>query len=322
MKKFVIFIYFFSSLLYTKDIILPIIKHYENQKICILYSSKGEITSSFLCEDIRNQTKDLISVKKNNRWGFVDQQGNWVIRNEYDFADNFYSDLARVRVKDKYGFIDKKNSIIIPIKYNYAGNFSDKVNLAPIQCNDHNYLYGYIDKQGIIKIECQYQIAYEFRNLIARARKWDLYGYIYFDPAKRILEEFKNFQYELAGDFGNSITYVFNHNGFFLIHKDGHLIHPKNSNWILGNFSISDVKSLGVFQDLQTGLYGYMNEDQQIVIPAIFLRAYEFFYDYAKVIGPSIYKDPNIPLEVAQREYRLNKYEEFYIDLYGNRVTY
>lgn len=108
MRKFLIFISFCNSLLYTKEIILPIVNEFDSHKICILYSSKGEITSSFLCEDIKNQTVELISVKKNNRWGFVNQYGNWVIPNEYDFADNFFAGLARVRIKDKFGFIDKK----------------------------------------------------------------------------------------------------------------------------------------------------------------------------------------------------------------------
>lgn len=321
MKKLLIIIFFYCNYLFSKEILLPLIN--ESNKDCYIFSSlTGEITAKIQCEDIGKPAKELIPVKKNNKWGFVNKFGNWVIPNIYDFADNFYSNLARVRIKDKYGFIDKNNQIVIPIQFNYVGNFSEQVELAPFQCENYNFLYGYINKKGEKVIKCQYQIAYEFRNQFARARKWDLYGFLFYDTKKNLLKEFKNFQYDLAGDFGNSLTYVFFDKGFFLLDHKGNHIKVINENWVIGNFSISNKKSLAVIQDLTTGLYGYIDESQKVVIPVIFLRAYEFYLDYAKVKGPVIYQNPNIKIEEVIKEYQQNKYEEFYIDTEGRRITF
>ncbi|GIX40711.1 MAG: hypothetical protein KatS3mg129_0444 [Leptospiraceae bacterium] len=298
-------------------IFLPLKK--ENR--CYIFSSlTGEKLSYFECEDIGKQSKDLIPVKFKGKWGYINGKGIWIIEPKFDFADNFYKDLARVRINQKYGFINKKGEVVIDLKFRYAGSFIDN-DIAPIQCNeDKNDLYGYIDITGKIIIPCEFQNAYEFINNVARARKWDLYGYIFYDNKDKKRKILQNFQYKLAGDFGTTITYVLKKNGFVFIEPDGKIKKQLDSSLVPDSFSFTD--PLAKIQDLNTGWYGYIDKEFRIQIPAIFLKAEMFYLGYAKVIGPKIYQNIDIDVKEVEESYKKNNYEEFYIDTLGRRITF
>lgn len=325
-KITLIILLFFLNILYSNDlnqiIYLPLIKEQNNRKICYIFSSlTGEILSNLECEDTGKQSKDLIPLKFKNKWGYVNQFGTWVISPEFDFADNFYSDLARVVKNNKYGFIDKQGNVVIDFIFPYAGNFMEGEELTPFQCDEKNhYLFGYIDKQGKIVIPCEFQMAYDFRNKIAKARKWDLYGYISYDNKNRIKKILQNFSYRLAGDYGNSITYVLRNDKFFFISTYGKLLKILENHYIPGNFSITD--PLANFQDLKSGYFGYFDTTFKIIIPPIFLEAEEFYLGFAKVKGPVDYHNKDYDTNLLLLKYKEKKFEEFYIDTLGRRITF
>lgn len=325
-KSLLIIFLFFSNLLFSKElekvIYLPLIKNHGDKKICYIFSSlTGKLISKFECQDIGKQSKDLIPLKSGGKWGFINSLGEWVITPEFDFVDNFYSDFARVQKNNKYGFIDKNGKVVIEIKFPYVGNFFEGENYAPFQCNEvNNYLYGYIDKKGNVIIPCEYQMAYDVRNNIARVRKWDLYGFISYDNKNKIKKILQNFSFRLAGDFGNHIAYVLKNDSFYYILSNGKEIKKLNDNYIPGNFSITD--PLADFQDLNSGYYGYFDTNFEVRILPMFLEAHEFFLGYAKVIGPIDYHDTHYDLNLLLIRYKEKKYEEFYIDTTGKRITY
>lgn len=51
------------------------------------------------------------------KWGYVNQEGEEVIKIQYDFASNFRNGVAFVRIEDKWGAIDSTGTEIIPIIY-------------------------------------------------------------------------------------------------------------------------------------------------------------------------------------------------------------
>ena len=90
----------------------------------------------------------LAVVRLNGQYGFVDQQGNVVIRLKYDMAVGFSEGLAAVRLGDyktgKYGFIDTTGKVVIPLgKYDSVSTFSE--GLAPVKLND---MWGFVDTTG------------------------------------------------------------------------------------------------------------------------------------------------------------------------------
>lgn len=64
----------------------------------------------------------MAAVKKGDKWGFINENGEPVIPMEYDEAGYFKEGLACVGKGDKYGFIDKQGKVVIPIKYGYKSN--------------------------------------------------------------------------------------------------------------------------------------------------------------------------------------------------------
>ncbi len=318
-------IFFCVEFLFSREhIFLPLIKNEKNnKKICYIFSGlTGEKLSYFGCEDIGKQSKDLIAVKQNGKWGYVNYLGDWEILPQFDFADSFYNDLARVEKNDKYMFINKKGEIIIDIRYLYVGNFYFS-ELAPVQCEENkNYYYGYINKKGNLIIPCMYQIAYEFYNNIARVRQWDLYGYIVYDSKKLKYRLLQNFMYRLAGDFTQSITYVLKDDKFVYINPEGEIKKKLEKNIIPDNFSLTD--PFGKFQDLNNGWYGYWDLNFDVILPPIFLEGENFYLSYAKVKGPKFYIDKKSIKDHKEilNAYRENNIEEFYIDTSGRRITF
>jgi uncharacterized protein (TIGR02145 family) len=93
----------------------------------------------------------LVSV--NDKWGWIDNEENVIIKFKFDRALPFVdSDLARVQDDEKFGFIDK------------TGNFKIKPIYADLEPFDGNYaiasldgeLYGLIDKNGNQIVEFKY----------------------------------------------------------------------------------------------------------------------------------------------------------------------
>ncbi|MBV9957027.1 MAG: WG repeat-containing protein [Acidobacteria bacterium] len=72
--------------------------------------------------------------------------------------------MAAVSKDDKWGFIDKTGSFVIKAKFDGAGDFAE--GLAPVKADSK---WGYVDKSGQIVIEPQFGLAQSFRGGIARA---------------------------------------------------------------------------------------------------------------------------------------------------------
>ena len=62
---------------------------------------------------------------KNDKYGYIDKQGNEVIPCKYDYAGGFRDGITTVKKNGKYGYIDKQGNEVVACKYDYAGGFSD-----------------------------------------------------------------------------------------------------------------------------------------------------------------------------------------------------
>ena len=70
---------------------------------------------------IYNDAKDFIGryavVKKRNKWGIIDEDGNEVVPLVYDYLKGFSDNIFIAKKNGKWGVIDKKNIEILPIIY-------------------------------------------------------------------------------------------------------------------------------------------------------------------------------------------------------------
>ena len=73
----------------------------------------GEVLINYQFSNART-FKDGLAPAANAKgyWGFIDKQGNWVIKPQYAFADHFTENEARVMKGEKVFYINKENSVL------------------------------------------------------------------------------------------------------------------------------------------------------------------------------------------------------------------
>jgi hypothetical protein len=109
--------------------------------------------------------KGLVAKKdENGRYGLVDTKNKWVVPPEYKFIGEFSDGLFSVRKDNKSGFMDENGKIVIDFKFDVvSGRFFNGAALVKV-----NDLYGLIDKKGNYIIEPKFQDCYaNSANLIA-----------------------------------------------------------------------------------------------------------------------------------------------------------
>ena len=72
--------------------------------------------------------------EENGKYGFADENGNIVIKAQYDKVGEFEDGLAAVAIlnekESKMGFINTKGEVVIPIKYDNGSEFRNGVALV------------------------------------------------------------------------------------------------------------------------------------------------------------------------------------------------
>ena len=74
----------------------------------------------FRFDDIGEYYEDLCKVKFEDKWGYVDLNGEVVIEEKYDTATDFFYGCAIVSIANRYGVIDKTGKEIIKLQFNDA----------------------------------------------------------------------------------------------------------------------------------------------------------------------------------------------------------
>ncbi|MBS1795724.1 MAG: WG repeat-containing protein [Acidobacteria bacterium] len=81
----------------------------------------------------------LAVVEINDKWGYINRQGNIAIPANFDAADNFSEDLALVKVGELWGFIDNSGEFAIAPKFERAESFSE--GFAAVSFYDKEYVW-------------------------------------------------------------------------------------------------------------------------------------------------------------------------------------
>ncbi len=117
--------------------------------------------------------QNLVPVKdENGLWGYEDN-GNTVIKPQFDAAYYFQEDLAGVKKAGRFGYINKYGEIVIPYKYDEIQSFSN--GYAAVKFNGK---WGYIDKSGKLVMPYKYDDAVFFSEGLAAVKLGYKWGYI------------------------------------------------------------------------------------------------------------------------------------------------
>ncbi len=109
---------------------------------------------------------NLTYASDGDKVGFINNQGEWVIKPAFDKARSFSNGLAPVMKDKKWGYITEKGEVVIDYQFKDAELFSDE-GLAPVK----EKKWGFIDKSGKLVIPMDYDISAGFSFLKKNAQK-------------------------------------------------------------------------------------------------------------------------------------------------------
>ena len=95
------------------------------------------------------EEEGTFAVQKDGLWGFIDIEGNEIIKPQYDKYQAFYNGVAIVRKDGKSGYINKQGEEITPLKYWHCGSFDGDIAVA----KNFDHTTEVIDKSGIVLLK-------------------------------------------------------------------------------------------------------------------------------------------------------------------------
>ncbi len=102
-------------------------------------------------EEIFPEREGLRGIKKDDRYGFIDNKGRLRIANRYDSIGEFHEGLASVKLIGKWGFVNTNDQIVVNPNYDNFSQFSNGVAIV-----SRNKKFGLIDKLGRVILPLRY----------------------------------------------------------------------------------------------------------------------------------------------------------------------
>lgn len=101
-------------------------------------------------EIISAEHEGLRGIRRNGKYGFIDNEGRLRIANRYEDISYFKDGLAAVKILGKWGFINAQDKIVINPSYDWVSEFSSGIAIA------RRGKYGLLNQQGEIVLENRY----------------------------------------------------------------------------------------------------------------------------------------------------------------------
>ena len=169
----------------------------------------------------------LFPAREFNLWGFVNQNGEWVINPEFEYCEPFSEGMAIYEEADSYGYVDLHGNKAIKAIYPEAFNFKNGIAVV-----NNGKFYGAINRFGEEKIPFEFDDIGEFVDGLAYAQKDDKYGFI-----NQKGDVIIPFVYEQAFSLNNDRALVKQNGKYGIIDKANTVIQPFNFDWIEPNNS-------------------------------------------------------------------------------------
>ncbi|ARK32297.1 WG repeat-containing protein [Halalkalibacter krulwichiae] len=209
----------------------------------------------------------FIHTKEGKRWGYINNQGQFVLPPQFEEADDFQENgMAIARLNGKVGLINDTGQFVIEPQYNSMLPFTEN---RAIVTDDEGF--SVINEQGQVLTKKTYGLInpyQEGRAIFAETRDDQfLYGYLDEDGNEHI-----PLQFELAYDFSDGKALVkIKENEFALINRDGHIVqsYPYAS---MMSYSEGLIAFAKTYQDN----WGYVDEQGTVMIEPQFTYALPF----------------------------------------------
>lgn len=241
---------------------------------------------------------------KGNRWGAVNERGEWIFDLEYDEIKTRYEGGHFLRKNGKMGFCDSAGVITIDFLYDELENYTSSWNGAKAKINNK---WGYVDEEGHTLVPIDYDYVSLDSNGMIMVKKDGKYGF--YNPKNNLVI---STEFDQAYSFRTNETEVKKHETWGVINTKGEMVLPfvyesvsvdapnvyrvkQNGLWgiidkegkILFPFKYEDLgafdKNGVTYAKNENGLYGFIDKDDCVLVPFRYKNARNFDGDYAEV---------------------------------------
>ncbi len=196
-------------------------------------SSNGNIShpvTEAIYDEMEYASEDLVLVKKDGKYGFLDTLGNVAIAIVYDNSSSFNDGVAIVFTDCHTGILSKNGSVIILSKqYEHVYPFNENRTVVTL-----NGLYGIINKTGREIVPLQYRNLEPFSNYrsvfidtLGLEGAVDTNGVIAVQPRAVSLGVFNHLGYAYTSVYKAGDIRSYNDRKRGLVYKDGTVIIPE-----------------------------------------------------------------------------------------------
>ena len=127
MKKFLSFSMFLVGVLIASTYASAVLHPYqEKDKYGYLDDAGNVVIKPSYQVAMTFEEDGLAKVKKGDKWGYINEQGKFVIKCDYTEIEPFHNGIARVNKGGKYGYIKRDGTFYIKPEYNFIGSFNDE----------------------------------------------------------------------------------------------------------------------------------------------------------------------------------------------------
>ena len=224
-------------------------------------------------DDIKLRFEGGHYLKKNNKVGFCDSEGNMTVDFLYDELENYSSSCEgfKAKVDGKWGYIDKHGKVVIPIEYEQISLGSKGMILVK-----KDGKYGYFNLQKGIQIPLVYDCAYVFYSSHpqeAVVKQNGKYGVINPDG-----ECVLPIEYDKVDIDAPNVYRVKEGGCCGIIDKERKVLFPFKYR-DLGAFNEDNI----AYAANDENIYGYVDITGNEIIPFVYKSAESFDGDYAEV---------------------------------------
>jgi hypothetical protein len=215
-----------------------------NGFINLLNQDGVEILEDIYSSDVKIYFNDkLAKVKKKTKYGFIDSNGNEVIKCKYSGVEDFRCSISVFKEKKLFGCINREGEVIFSPKYDKINGFSNSISLE--NSNSYNSSYDSAIKNSFMNQEFSNTDA---RSIVSIGSSFGLIDTNGFEVVPLIFDDFDYYpkentfkvkkrndygfvdiygkeiitpQYKMARNFSNGLAAIKNNDKWGFINKSG-----------------------------------------------------------------------------------------------------
>jgi hypothetical protein len=182
----------------------------------VIVPEKSRLELVTQAQQVFRETEGLRGIKRDGKFGFVDDRGRLRIANRYEDIGEFHNGLAPVKLLGKWGFINPADQIVIQPAFDAAENFQQSVVIVWRKGKA-----GMIDRKGNVMLDIRYDSVKRLANDLILIKAGLLKGLA--DTNGRILIEPR---FETLEPVSKELVIVSRGRQYGVLTKDGASVFP------------------------------------------------------------------------------------------------